>query len=399
MALATTAHERKFQRCLERTLRYLLSLVATVEPLPDEATRILAMHTLSYAFGAPALWPLTRQLVLTLAPKMEQTGHRGDWLVYLEQATAFSEQAADWAAAAECYLQRGLLHRLLSEFPLAIDQLEQSVTLCQQIGDQRTAARALNELAWVAYLQNRTTPATAYVEQARALLTADDPEQAMCDRVQGMLAIAHERWGEAEEWHRQALAIFEAQGDQRKTAWSLQNLAYALRGQGRYVEAISYYERAEKILWELRDKFSLAVVFFNLGIAWYQLRDVDKAMGYYNDARTVFKELNNKLYLARIHTDIGLALLTGLRYVEAEAAFLTSIRLFRELGDDAWRLNAMDGLAMLYLAQQAYANAVAVLEDALLVLPRITTAANYNYLQHSLNLHLQDALAKQGAGT
>jgi tetratricopeptide (TPR) repeat protein len=369
--------------------------VATAEPLPDEETRVQAMHTLSYAFGAPDLWPLTRQLVLTLAPKMEQAGHRDDWLIYLEQATALSEEQADWAAAAECTLQRGMLHRLLSQFPLAIERLQRSIALCQQIGAGRDQARALNELAWVAYLQHQTAAATSYVEQALALLTEDDPERAMCYRVQGMIAIAHERWGEAEVYHRQALAIFATQGDDRKAAWSLQNLAYALCGQQRFDEAIGYYEEAAKILRELSDRYNLAVVFFNLGIAWYQLGAVDRAIVYYVDACTAFKELNNKLFLARIHTDLGLALLACSRYGEAEAAFLTSIQFFTEISDDAWRLNAMDGLAMLYLTQQAYTKAIEVLENALCALPQISGATNYDYLHHSLTAHLQDALAKQ----
>jgi len=54
-------------------------------------------------------------------------------------------------------------------------------------------------------------------------------------------------------------------------------------------------------------------------------------------------------------------------------------------------LNAMDGLAMLYLAQGAIGKALRVLEDALQALPKIINASNYAYLQRSLNAHLQEA--------
>lgn len=391
MALATTAHEHKFQRCLERTVHYLLALVATVAPLPDEETRIQAMHTLSYAFGAPDLWPLTRQLVLTLAPKMEQAGHRGDWLVYLEQATALSEQQADWAAAAECYLHQGLLHRLLSEFPLAIERLQHSVTLCQQIGDQRTAARALNELAWVAYLQDRTTPATAYVAQARALLAADDPEQAMCDRVQGMIAIAHERWGEAEGWHRQALAIFAAQGDQRKTAWSLQNLAYALRGQGRYAEAIGYYKQAAGLLQELGDLYHWSTVQMNLGITYHSNGMSGAAVNYFAAARSIPPTMLDSFHLARLSLNMAVALMTLAQFAEAEKEFGQAIQFLTYIGSVHWRLNAMDGLAMNYIAWQKFDQAIVVLEQALAELPTVIDAPNYNYLDNSLHHHLEEA--------
>lgn len=391
MALVMTAYERKFQRCLERTLRYLLALVVTAEPLPDEGTCIQAMHTLSYAFGAPALWPLTRQLVLTLAPKMEQAGHRSDWLVYLEQATALSEQAADWATAAACYLQRGLLHRLLSEFPLAIERLQHSVALCQQIGAVREQACAYNELAWVAYLQQQTVAATAYVEQALALLADDDPERAMCYRVQGMIAIAHERWSEAEGLHRQALARFQAQGDPRRTAWSLQNLAYALHGQQRFVEAIGYYEEVAGLLWELGDLYHWSIVQMNLGITYQHFGQPALARHCFTRARAIPQRMLDTLQQARLSLNMAVALMTLAQFAEAEKEFGLAIQLHTHLGSVPWRLNAMDGLAMTYIAWQKFDQAIAVLEQALAELPTVREAPNYTYLSNSLHQHLAEA--------
>lgn len=391
MALVTTAHEHKFQRCLERTLRYLLALVATVEPLPDEETRIQAMHTLSYAFGAPDLWPLTRQLVLTLAPKMEQAGHRSDWLVYLAQTTQLSEAMQDWETAAECYRQRGLLHRLLSEFPQAIEQLQQSVALCQQQSDKHAQARALNELAWVAYLQQQTAKATAYVEQAQALLAAGDPERAMCYRVQGMIAITDDRWVEAEEWHRQALTLFATQGDDRKAAWSLQNLAYALRGQERYAEAIEYYEQAAVLLQEQGDLYHWSMVQMNLGITYQHCGKPEIAINCFATARSIPQSMLDPFHLARLNLNTAVALMTLAQFPEAEKAFLAAIQFHTETGAIAWRLNDMDGLAITYIGWEKYEQAIQVLQQALVELPTVADAPNYNYLYNSLHQHWEEA--------
>lgn len=391
MAIATPTPEAKFKGYLERNLRYLLHLAATAEPLPDEEARLQTMHTLSYAFRFPALWELTRQLVLTLAPKMEQAGHRDDWLAYLEQATALSEQQADWATAAECTLQRGMLHRLLSQFPLSIERLQRSVALCQQVGAGREQARALNELAWVAYLQNQTGPATTYVEQALALLPADDPERAMCYRVQGMIAIAHERWVEAEGLHRQALTIFATQGDDRKAAWSLQNLAYALRGQGRYEEAIEYYEQAAALLQEQGDLYHWSTVQMNLGISYHYSGKTEIAVNYFAAARTIPQNMLDTFHLARLSLNNAVALMMLSRFSEAEKAFLEAIQLHTQTGSVAWRLNAMDGLAMTYISWRKFQQALQVLKQALAELPTIANAPNYHYLYNSLYQHWEEA--------
>lgn len=391
MASVTPTPEAKFQRYLERNLRYLLHLAATAEPLPDEEARLQTMHTLSYAFRFPALWDLTRQLVLTIAPKMEQAGHRDDWLAYLEQATTLSEQQADWATTAACTLQRGILHRLLSQFPLAIARLQRSVALCQQIDARREQARALNELAWVAYLQQQTAAATAYVEQALALLSAADPERAMCYRVQGMIAIVHERWGEAEAYHRQALTIFATQGDDRKAAWSLQNLAYALRGQGRYAEAIEYYEQAAALLQELGDLYHWSTVQMNLGITYHYSNKPEMAVNYFALARTIPQSMLDMFHLARLSLNMAVSLMVLSRFAEAEKAFLEAIQFHTETGSMAWRLNAMDGLAMTYIGWQKFQQAVQVLQQALNELPTIADAPNYHYLSNSLHQHWEEA--------
>jgi tetratricopeptide (TPR) repeat protein len=391
MAIATPAQQAKFQAYLERNLRYLLDLVATATPLPNEEVRTQAMHTLRFALRVPALWALTRQLLLTLAPKMEQAGHRGDWLVYLEEATTLSEQRADWATAAECTLQRGLLHRLLSDFPLAIAQLQRSVALWQQIDAGRDQARALNELAWVAYLQNQTAPATTHVEQALALLPAADPERAMCYRVQGMIAIAHERWGEAEAHHRQALTLFATGGDDRKAAWSLQNLAYALRGQGRYEEAIEYYQQAAALLLELGDLYHWSTVQINLGLAYYYSGKPEIAVNYYATARSIPKSLLDASQMTRLCVNTALALMRLAQFTEAEKEFLEAIQLCANAGATAWQLNAMDGLAMTYIGWQKFNQATEVLKQALVELPNVIDAPNYNYLYNSLHQHLEEA--------
>ncbi len=391
MAIATPAQQAKFQAYLERNLRYLVDLVATATPLPNEEVRTQAMHTLRFALRVPALWALTRQLLLTLAPKMEQAGHRGDWLVYLEEATTLSEQRADWATAAECTLQRGLLHRLLSDFPLAIAQLQRSVALWQQIDAGRDQARALNELAWVAYLQNQTAPATTHVEQALALLPAADPERAMCYRVQGMIAIAHERWGEAEAHHRQALTLFATGGDDRKAAWSLQNLAYALRGQGRYEEAIEYYQQAAALLLELGDLYHWSTVQINLGLAYYYSGKPEIAVNYYATARSIPKSLLDASQMTRLCVNTALALMRLAQFTEAEKEFLEAIQLCANAGATAWQLNAMDGLAMTYIGWQKFNQATEVLKQALVELPNVIDAPNYNYLYNSLHQHLEEA--------
>lgn len=387
---ASNEHD-KFQRYIVRNLRYLTQLVADSAPLPSDEVRSQALHSLNYGLSIPDSWQTTCALMLALAPKMEQAGHRYDWLPYLERAIRLSEQLHDLQSAAELTMQRGILYRLLSEFELAKHCLRHSIDLCQTIHSPHNQARALNELAWVEYLQTQTKPAAEHVQQALDLLAADDPERAMSYRVQGMLAIFQSQWKEAESLHSQALVIFEEQRERRKTAWSLQNVGVALLGQERYSEAIVYFEQAAELMLMLDDLYHWSVVQMNLGITYRHLDQPEKALTHYNAARSIPKSLLEPFHLARLSVNTAISLMLLSRFSEAEQAFLEAIALQSQTGSTAWRLNAMDGLAMTYIGWQKFEQAVTILEQALAELPNISETPNFNYLSHSLHGHLEEA--------
>jgi tetratricopeptide (TPR) repeat protein len=368
-----------------------LERVRTAEPLPNEHDRQLAWHILSYAFNFDEVWPFTRELLLTLAPKMEQAGFREDWMLYLEQGVCQSQALNDESITAECQLQIGMLYRLQSKFDLARQQLTASVAGFAALQAAHDQARALNELAWLAHLQHHYTEATQHVETALALLNDEDPERAMCYRVLGIIAFEQRQWQKAEEFHRKALILFEKQRDRRRVAWGAQNLANALRLQERFKESIDYYQQSIVILDELNDINNQAIVQLNLGVAYLYSGNPTKAEECHIQAEIVFQKLNDRLNLARINTNLGLDYLALQEYTKAEQCFLISSELHQEVGNKHLYLNALDGLAITYLAYKEYDKALKILQQALEELPQIEGMTNYNYLLRKMNEHLDEA--------
>lgn len=364
------------------------SLQATLLGFPQDAgvlpaeLRDRAWHVLSFALKMAEVWPATRDLLLLLAPKLEQAGHRDDWLPYLAAGLKLSQVCGDARTAAELGLQAGHLHYLCSRFDLANEQFKTSLVIFRTLGDTRGQARTYNELAWLDHLQHRYAEATDHVEQALALLDEADPERAMCYRVQGMIAIDQRRWQEGELFHQKALALFEKEGERRRIAGSMQNLAYALRVQKKFKEALFYCQQAVTILNQLADAHSLAIAYMTLGSIYYNLSKPSDAIVNYKQAENIFNRLQDKLSIAKILTGLGLGYLGVHEYLEAANSFMLSIRLFAELQDESLRLNATDGLVMTYLASKEYVKAIKVAKQALDELPNIANAPNYDYLLH-----------------
>lgn len=394
---ASSLYQIKFKSYLLQNLAYLHDEIQNAVPIPVEEVRTQAMHTLSYALKVREAWSPTRDLLFILAPPMEQAGHREDWIPYLLQALQASIATGDQRAAAEIHLQLALLYRLLSQFKTAHEHVTASIDQFAMIDEPRNQARALNELAWLEQLRHHYEDARRYVDQALALLMDDDPERAMSYRVQGMIAIGYERWKEAENLHAQALALFEQRGDLRKMAWSIQNLAIAQYGQKQFREAISNYHKAATLLKQASDYYHWSVTQVNLGLAHYSLGEPETAIAFYQEAKLVAQRLHDTLQLGRIYTNLGLAYYALQTYTMAEESFTNSIYFYESIGDKSRVLNATDGLAMNYLAQRNYSAATTVLTGAIALLPQIADEPTYAYLFHSLQTHLQEALAGQAS--
>ena len=238
----------------------LLVRVQAAAYVVPEADRQQAWHLLSFGLKLDDAWPVTRELLLALAPKMELAGFREEWIPYLVKGIQCAQKVGDEVTVAEYELAIGLIYHLLRQFDESLNWIRVSFERFRAQGDIRGQARTLNELAWIEHLEHRYKNATKYANQALRLLPNDAPERAMSYRVRGMIAFYEGNLQKAINHHRQALKIFEQNGDQRRVAWSFQNIAIALQRQDNLEEAFDYYEKAVTILTRIGDTSSLGIV-------------------------------------------------------------------------------------------------------------------------------------------
>jgi len=360
-----------------------------------EAEREDAWHLLSYAFDQDVAWQETRQLVFALAPRMELAGFREDWINYLQTAASRGADHNDLAATAEFEYQTGLLYRMLTDYERAKSWLNSSRERFALLGDRGGQARVLNELAWIEQLRRNYDAATEHVEHALPLLDESAPERGMCYRVQGMIAIYQGHWEQAERYHRKALAIFEQHGDVRKVAWSMVNLAVAQLGQKKLEESITNCSQACALMHQMGDEYHLAIAQMNLGLAYYHSHKFDDAVGCYLKSESIMVRFHDLLRLAEVHLNLALAHLAQDHNELASVSFEYAIHLFKKSGVISQVINAMDGLAMSYMAQSCFDKALTILTDAISMLPQIVNAPNYQYYNQSLNKHLEEATFQQ----
>jgi tetratricopeptide (TPR) repeat protein len=333
-------------RTAERNLAQLEVNHSAPLPLLEQA-----LHILTFVLNVDDAWPLARQLLLVMAPRMEQAGYRDDWIPFVDTAIARSQTLRDPLAEAQLSLHLGYLHQLRGRYEVSIAYLQASADRYAGLGHPQLQAEALSRWAYVARLQRNYAEAERLVTAACQLLSPQDIQLAFCDFVRGAIANDQRDWTGAIAYVRASLAAYQRVGDQRMIALRLGNLGSPLFMNQQYPEAIACYEQAIALFAELPDPVQQAVMQMNLGNVYSVLEQPEQALALYAAALPILRRVRDELHLAMLDTNRGIAHRQCQHWSDAETLFLAAIERWRQLGNARSQANAYDELGVTYLTQ------------------------------------------------
>jgi tetratricopeptide (TPR) repeat protein len=380
-----------FHRYISRSIEALYTRLGPELQALSNETREQAWHLLDYGLKLTYGWEVVRKLLLALAPRMERDGFRHEWLPYLEGGVAFSQRVQDVSAEAELSLYIGRLYRLRAEYTKANSWFMASAELYQQLGDNEGRAKALNQLAYVARLQNQFALAKNYVDEALSLLDEQEVERANSHWVLASLAHAQFEWTEAEKHHRTALQIWQEAGDQQRAAWNLQNLGNTLRAAGRYAEAAEYIQQAIVLLGQLHDPVNQAIARMNRGVVHIYDKDPAQALALFHLAEPIFRQVGDQLHLAMVYTNMLIVQRDLGQLAASEDCGKKAIYYSGMLNDLKILANAKDELGLTYLAQGRKPEAIASFEAGIETIAQVPHDPFQKMVQSSLLTHLEEA--------
>jgi hypothetical protein len=79
--------------------------------------------------------------------------------------------------------------------------------------------------------------------------------------------------------------------------------------------------------------------------------------------------------------------------------FRAAADLYKNVGDQIWHINALDGLVMALTMNGQYADAVDLVDEAMALLPAIYQSAYYENLREKLTTHRAEAAAMMTVAT
>ncbi|HKQ88057.1 MAG TPA: tetratricopeptide repeat protein [Candidatus Acidoferrales bacterium] len=187
------------------------------------------------------------------------------------------------------------------DFPAAASFLEQSLALCEELGDQWGIAASLNALAVSARDRGDYAAAQSNFERSLACwrLLPDQLAIARCLHNLANVVKVRGDYSRAKWGLREAAQIFEQLGDRSGAAWSINQQGDIAREQGDLEAARELYERALSTFRQVGDKWGAARSLTDLGYIDCEQKNHSAAHAAYREALAIFAELGHRRGIAR----------------------------------------------------------------------------------------------------
>jgi len=214
----------------------------------------------------------------------------------------------------------GALCTAQGDFPAAQRHLERSLSLYEELEDQRGIAISLNALA-------------------------------ICQRDSGAYASAENNF-------ERSLTCWRALSDRLSIARCLHNLANVIRVGGDYSRAEAALREATTIFDEFGDRSGAAWSINQQGDIARERGQLDTARTLYQRALSAFRQAGDRWGLARSLTDLGFIYCEQREYEHAQQVYREALEIFADLGHRRGVARTLEGCAFLALARTGFARAL-----------------------------------------
>ena len=242
---------------------------------------------------------------------------------------------ADKGVLAAAYGNLGIVHLTRGDLAKAEGYYMKSLALNEALGRKAGMASAYGNLGLVHGTRGDLAKAEEYFKKSLAIEEALGRKEGMASNY-GNLGNVYRTRGDlakAEEYYRKSLAIEEALGRKEGMASDYGNLGIVHQTRGELAKAEENYERSLALNEALGRKEGMASAYGNLGVVHQTRGDLAKAEEHYKKSLALNEALGRKDGMASDYANLGNVHQTRGDLAKACEAWVTSRRLFTELGN------------------------------------------------------------------
>ncbi len=262
-------------------------------------------------------------------------------------------QGADVAIRIKVLRGAGVFSEYQNNLAQAQSFYSESLELSHKINDKKAEARALNNLANVAYRQRDYSQARTLYEKCLNTFRAltESWQVAVTLSNLGLLSYKQSDYNSSETFLAESLELSRQSDNKWMIASSLNNLGNVAQAQGSYSKALKLYQESLALAEELGDQMGIATLLTDLGSIAHNQGELEKAREFFDRSLKLRHEIADKsgtaitlLELARLSQDQK-------NYTEAHNLYIESFGILKSLGDKHILTQALEGYSALMILQ------------------------------------------------
>ncbi len=146
---------------------------------------------------------------------------------------------------------------------------------------------------------------------------------------------------------------------------SLNNFGYLSDSRGNFTEALDYYNRSLKIMYEISNKEGIAICLNNIGFIYDNQGNITMALDHYSKSLKIQEQIGNKRGIAQSYNNIASIYEHQHDIEKALEYYNNSLKIKNTIGDKAGTATTLNNIGHVYVIKQDYNKALLYFEKSL----------------------------------
>jgi CHAT domain-containing protein len=279
---------------------------------------------------------------------------------------SLAEKIGDKRSMAEMLNTVGAMHRMLADYPRAIEAVQRSLAISQEIGDQAGIARSFLGLGVLTSASGRFTASVEYYQKSLSLCRSLGDKKGIALALSGIAQAAEllGDYAQALDSYNKSLALRHEMGDKTSVALGLNAIGVVYFRQGSYSQALEYARRSLAMSTEARSKQGSAQALSTIASVYREQGEYAQALDYYQQSLSIREDLGEKKGIGNQLNNIGIVYYLQNRYTLALEYFAKALVLREAIGDKLGIAQSFNSIAHVDHDIGDYAKAIDFAERA-----------------------------------
>ncbi len=306
----------------------------------------------------------------------KQLLHLSDYktaLDYLQQSLMIRQEIGDKSGQGTTLHNISQIFKARGDYKTALDYLQQSLLIRQEIGDKSGEGTTLNNISQIFKARGDYEAALDYLQQSLAIAQEIGDKSGKGTTLNNMATIAHARgdYETALDYLQQSLMIQQAIGDKSGEGATLNNMATTAHARGDYETALDYLQQSLMIRQAIGDKLGEGITLNNMATIAHARGDYETALDYLQQSLMIQQAIGDKSGEGATLNNMATTVHARGDYKTALDYLQQSLTIVQEIGDKSVEGTTLNNISKIYFSRGNYKTVLDYLQQSLMIQQKI----------------------------